>query len=79
MGVPVVATAKAEVYARRIIDHFELRQHFVQIYGAALSGERSHKAELLIRLITEQGIAPGESVMIGDRSGDVVRIKPPIK
>lgn len=66
-----VATAKAEVYARRIIEHFGLHQHFVRVYGAALSGEGSQKAELLRRLIAEQSIAPGESVMIGDRAGDV--------
>ncbi len=66
-----VATAKAEVYAQRIIDHFDLGQHFVQVYGAALSGVGSYKAELLARLIAEQGIKPDESVMIGDRAGDV--------
>lgn len=66
-----VATAKAEVHAQRIIEHFDLGRHFVQVYGAALSGEGSHKAELLARLIAEQGIEPGEAVMIGDRAGDI--------
>jgi phosphoglycolate phosphatase len=66
-----VATAKAEVYAHRIIEHFQLGHHFVAVYGAALSGASSHKSELLARLILEQGIAPGESVMIGDRGSDV--------
>jgi phosphoglycolate phosphatase len=67
-----VATAKAEVYARRILEHFEISQHFAAVYGAALSGEGSHKAELLARLIVERGIHPAESVMIGDRSGDII-------
>lgn len=66
-----VATTKAEVYARQIVEHLGLSQHFVAVYGAALSGEGSHKAELLARLVAEQGIDPGESVMIGDRGGDV--------
>lgn len=66
-----VATAKAEVHAQRIIEHFELGQHFVQVYGAALSGEGSHKTELLARLIAEQGIEPSQAVMIGDRAGDI--------
>lgn len=66
-----VATAKAEVYARRILEHFGLSQHFVQVYGAALSGEGSHKSELLARMVEEQRIDPGRSVMIGDRAGDV--------
>jgi phosphoglycolate phosphatase len=66
-----VATAKADVYARRIIEHFQLGHHFVEIYGAALSGAGSHKSELLARLVAEQGIEPGESVMIGDRGSDI--------
>lgn len=66
-----VATAKAEVHAQRIIEHFDLGQRFVKVYGAALSGEGSHKAELLARLIAEQGIEPSQAVMIGDRAGDI--------
>ena len=66
-----VATAKAEVYARRIIEHFRLGHHFVAVYGAELSGAGSRKSELLARLVVEQGIEPGESVMIGDRGSDV--------
>jgi len=66
-----LATAKAEVYARRVIEHFGLVSHFAGVYGAALSGEGSKKAELLARLVSEEGIEPAESVMIGDRGGDV--------
>jgi phosphoglycolate phosphatase len=66
-----VATAKAEVYARRIIEHFGLVQYFARVYGAALSGEGSKKTELLARLVSEEGIERAESVMIGDRGSDV--------
>ena len=66
-----VATAKAEVYARRILEHFGLSRHFVQVYGAALSGEGSHKSELLARVVAEQRMEPALSVMVGDRAGDV--------
>jgi phosphoglycolate phosphatase len=44
-----VATVKAEVYARRIVQHFGLSRHFAEVYGAALSGEGSDKSELLPR------------------------------
>jgi phosphoglycolate phosphatase len=66
-----VATAKAEVYARRILEHFGLSRHFVEVYGAALSGEGSEKSELLARVVVEQRLEPGRSVMFGDRAGDV--------
>jgi len=66
-----VATVKPQVYARRIVEHFKLEQHFVGVYGAELSGAGSQKSELLARLLVEQGIEPGESVMIGDRGSDI--------
>lgn len=66
-----VATAKAEVYARRIIEHFRLGHHFANVYGPAFSGEGSHKSELLARLLGHEAINPRESIMIGDRSGDI--------
>lgn len=66
-----VATAKPEVYARRIIEHFGLGAHFTRVYGAELSGAGSLKSELLARLVAEEGISPEQSVMIGDRAGDV--------
>jgi phosphoglycolate phosphatase len=66
-----VATSKAEIYARRIVEHFGLAQHFANVYGAALSGEGSKKAGLLARLVAEERIEREESVMIGDRASDV--------
>jgi phosphoglycolate phosphatase len=66
-----VATAKAEIYARRIVEHFRLGHHFAAVYGAALSGEESHKSQLLGRLLRNEAVDPRESIMIGDRSGDI--------
>jgi phosphoglycolate phosphatase len=66
-----VATAKAEVYARRIIEHFRLGHYFAKVYGAALSGEGSHKSDLLARLLRAEAIDPRGSIMIGDRAGDI--------
>ncbi len=66
-----VATGKAEVCAQRIVEHFGLSKYFVKVYGAALSGEGSHKRELLARLVAAEQIKPACSLMIGDRDIDV--------
>jgi phosphoglycolate phosphatase len=66
-----VATGKAELYAQRIVEHFGLSEYFVKVYGAALSGEGSHKRELLARLVAAEQIEPACSLMIGDRDIDV--------
>lgn len=67
-----VATSKPHVYARRIIEHFGLAGFFGQIFGAELSGLRSNKTELLRHALKVSGAAADVSVMVGDRSHDMV-------
>jgi phosphoglycolate phosphatase len=67
----VVVTSKPEVYARRILQHFELARFFKDVYGAELSGERSTKAELVAHALQREALAPQRVCMIGDRKHDV--------
>ena len=67
-----VATSKAHIYADRIIDHFGLRPHFERVFGAELDGTRSDKSHLLAYALTETATDPANSLMIGDRSHDMV-------
>lgn len=66
-----VATSKAEVYARRIIDHFGLAPYFTSVNGSGLDGTRANKAELIAHILREQDIPATEAVMIGDREHDM--------
>ncbi len=66
-----VATSKPHVYARQILEHFELSQFFVEIFGAELDGTRSDKSELLRYAISRSPTSETLS-MVGDRSHDVV-------
>lgn len=67
-----VATSKAHVYADRIIDHFELRRFFGHVFGAELDGTRSDKSHLLEYALQQTATDPSKSLMIGDRSHDMV-------
>jgi phosphoglycolate phosphatase len=67
-----VATSKAHVYADRIIDHFGLRPHFERVFGAELDGTRSDKSHLLAYALKETATDPAKTLMIGDRSHDMV-------
>lgn len=67
-----VATSKPRVFAERIIDHFGLRRYFVRVFGSELDGTRVDKGDLLAYALDEEGVDPRTSVMIGDRSHDVV-------
>ena len=70
-----VATSKAGVFAERIVDHFGLRPHFERVFGAELDGTRADKTELLRYALKTMSVDPSRSVMIGDRSHDMVGAK----
>jgi phosphoglycolate phosphatase len=67
-----VATSKPHVFAKRIIDHFGLTGHFEHVFGSELDGTRVNKSELLAHAIELTGADPRQSLMIGDRSHDIV-------
>lgn len=67
-----VATSKAEIYAKRIITHFDLDRFFTSVNGSELDGTRANKAELIAHILLEQNIAPADAVMIGDREHDMI-------
>jgi phosphoglycolate phosphatase len=67
-----VATSKPRVYAERILRHFDLAGHFLQVFGAEMDGARSDKTELLAFALAETGQAGVASTMIGDRKHDAV-------
>lgn len=71
-GFPMlVVTSKPEVFAQRIIDHFELRGFFGQVYGSELTGERGNKAELIAHVLASERLSPQSAWMIGDRLHDI--------
>jgi phosphoglycolate phosphatase len=71
-GFPMlVVTSKPEIFAQRIIDHFELRPFFRHVYGSELTGERGNKAELIAHVLASEGLRPASAWMIGDRLHDV--------
>ncbi len=67
-----VATSKPHVYAERIVEHFQLDSYFQEVFGSELSGERADKTDLLAHALHRSGATLAESVMIGDRSHDMV-------
>ena len=70
-----VATSKAHVFADRIIDHFGLRDHFEHVFGAELDGTRADKSDLLAYALKQAAVDPSKTLMIGDRSHDMVGAK----
>ena len=75
-GIPLaIATSKPETRARRILDHFNLTEYFTVITGASDDEVRSSKADVVgeaLRRLAEQGVDLEQTVMVGDRSHDVI-------
>ncbi|NWB90201.1 HAD family hydrolase [Pseudomonas agarici] len=67
-----IATSKPWLFAREIARHFDFAKYFKVIYGSELDGTRTDKVELIAHLIAEQGLEPGDTLMIGDRKHDLI-------
>ena len=70
-----VATSKPHVFAERIVAHFALRHHFEYVFGSELDGRRVDKSDLLAYALKQADVDPAKTLMIGDRSHDMVGAK----
>jgi phosphoglycolate phosphatase len=66
----LVATSKPQIFADRILCHFDLSRYFSGVFGSELDGTRSRKTELL-RFAVAQSNVTGSVIMVGDRHHDV--------
>ncbi|SDC15689.1 HAD-IA family hydrolase [Acinetobacter boissieri] len=66
-----LATSKPHVYAKRILEYFDLAQYFTHIYGSELTGERTDKAELIAYILQQQHLDAKQCLMVGDRKYDI--------
>lgn len=66
-----LATSKRVAFARRILDHLQLAAYFDGIHGSVPGGALDHKPELLAHILSEHGISPTRSLMVGDRRYDI--------
>ncbi len=67
-----IATAKPEVTAVRILEHFGLTERFAYMVGATLTQERRAKHQIITHALQLLGLSGGDNVvMVGDRDHDV--------
>jgi len=67
-----LATSKPTVFARQILEHFNLISYFDVVIGSELDGRRVIKAEVVADVLAECGCAVSDAVMVGDRYHDIV-------
>lgn len=69
----VLATSKPEIFAKKILKHFQIDQYFHFVSGSFLDGKRTDKAEVIAHALKE--CHSSKALMVGDRIHDVIGAK----
>lgn len=68
----VLATSKPEIFAKQILEHFSLADHFAFVAGSELDHRRVDKHEVIEYALASVGLADRDTaIMVGDRMHDV--------
>lgn len=68
----IVATSKPEVFAKQILEHFNIAKYFTYIAGSNLDGTRVKKYEVIKYALEKCNIDDiSKAIMIGDREHDI--------
>lgn len=68
----VLATSKPEIYARQLLEHYNIEKYFKLIVGSELDGKLSNKNEIIAHIIKKLPEADkSKTIMIGDRFYDI--------
>jgi len=69
----LIATSKPTVFAKQVLDHFQLTDYFEGIIGSNLDGTRITKEEIIAHILqTNEEFSKEDIVMIGDRKHDII-------
>lgn len=72
----IVATSKPEVFAKQILEHFDIAKYFTYIAGSNLDGTRVRKDEVIRYALESCNITDlSKAIMIGDREHDIIGAK----
>lgn len=64
------------MFAKKILQHFGISEYFTYTCGSKLDGSLVEKKDIIAKIIEEQhGIDKSNTVMVGDRSFDVIGAK----
>lgn len=72
----IVATSKPEVFAKQILEHFNIAKYFTYIAGSNLDGTRVKKDEVIMYALESCNVIDlSKAIMIGDREYDIIGAK----
>lgn len=69
----ILATSKPEVFAKKVLKHFELDHYFTIVAGASLDSSRIKKADVIAYALEQLPAVHRQTcVMVGDREHDII-------
>lgn len=71
----LIATSKPEVFAKRILNHFNLQEYFEAVSGPELNQPHFEKKDSILKALAAVNVPAEEyinCIMIGDRNYDVI-------
>jgi phosphoglycolate phosphatase len=72
----IVATSKPEVFAKQVLEYFDIAKYFTYIAGSNLDGTRVKKCEVIRYALKSSNIIDfSKTIMIGDRKHDIIGAK----
>ena len=67
-----LATTKPQIFAERICEYFGVAPDIDEVVGSEMDGRRVRKPELIECAFRRTGLTPGDALMVGDRSLDIL-------
>ena len=68
-----LATSKPEIFARQILEHFDLAKYFDLVVGSNLDGSLTDKSEVVALVLKRMNkVDLSRTAMVGDRSHDII-------
>ena len=72
----ILATSKPEIFAKQILDHFDLTKYFDFVAGASMDESRNKKADVIRYALEMAKVTDlSRTIMIGDREQDITGAK----
>ncbi|NQI71280.1 HAD family hydrolase [Streptococcus suis] len=66
-----IATSKPEVFAKQILEYFDISHYFDVIAGASLDSSRINKTDVISYALAQLDYNPQTTIMVGDREHDI--------
>ncbi|WP_319586648.1 HAD hydrolase-like protein [uncultured Desulfobulbus sp.] len=67
-----LATSKPRIFAKQILDHFNLAGYFETAHGSELNGQLTDKPSLVRHILAIEGLQPDQTMIVGDRKFDII-------